>query len=141
MRRIDMKYPLVQAEIDNVLRQTNEVRYDYFVKRVADWGEVWSLKGADGWVLSGDSTGNIEVAMFWPFMEYAKLCIKDEWSETIPTKIKLAAFLDRWLPGFKKDGRLVGVFPNLAGQAAVIDPLVLKRHLEDEMKGFWFTKG
>jgi hypothetical protein len=138
MRSIDMKYPLVRAEIDNVLRQTNVVRYNYFVKRVADWGEVWSLKGTDGWVLSGDSTGK-EVAMFWPFREYAELCIKDEWSETIPTKIKLAAFLDRWLPGLSEDGLLVGVFPNLAGQAAVIDPLILKRHLEDEMEGLEFV--
>jgi hypothetical protein len=136
MKGINMNdgYRLGDNEVDNVLRQTNQIRFEYFVKRVADWGEVWGLKGENGWVLSADDTGN-QIAAFWPFKEYANLCSTGSWSQTEPTKIELSSFLDRWLPGLKQDGFFVSVFPNLAGQASVTDPLVLKEYLESEMEG------
>jgi hypothetical protein len=133
-------YKFENNEIENVLRQNNETRYVYFIKRVADWEEVWGLKGEDGWVLSADDAGN-QVAVFWPFKEYAKLCATGAWIQTVPMKIELPTFIDRWIPGLNQDGRLVGVFPNLAKQASVVAPLVLKDHLESEMEGLIYPEG
>jgi len=36
-------------ELDAVLQTRPEVRYDYFVKRVADGKGVWGLRNAEGW--------------------------------------------------------------------------------------------
>jgi hypothetical protein len=37
-------------------------RYAYFVKKAADWEEIWSLKTEDGWVLAGDDQGVVLLA-------------------------------------------------------------------------------
>ena len=124
------KYKFGSKEIQNFLTQSNDIRFKYFVKRVADWGEVWGLKGSDGWVMSADETGK-QVAVFWPFAEFAELCSTGLWEGTIPTSISIEAYTTRWLPGLEKDGRLVGVFPNLLKQAAVINPMQLLHIIND----------
>jgi hypothetical protein len=132
---MEAKYQFGRDEIAQVLLQPNEVRYEYFVKRVSDWELVWSLKGVDGWVMSADETGN-EIAVFWPFEDYAKLCANGAWQGTVPKSIDIEAFLSRWLPGLYKDRRRVGIFPNLLKQASVVDPMKLKEQIEAEREKF-----
>ena len=127
------KYKFGNKEIEMVLAQSNEVRFDYFIKRVADWGEVWGLKGSDGWVMSADETGK-QVAVFWPFAEFASLCSVDEWEGTFPASISIEAFTTRWLPGLEKEARLVGIFPNLLKQASVIKPIKLLQIINSEIE-------
>ena len=48
-----MGYILPRQEREALLSCGDGVRYKHAVDRIADWGEVWSLYGDDGWVLSG----------------------------------------------------------------------------------------
>ena len=41
------------SKIDNVINLTASERYDYFIRKVADFEEVWGLKDAEGWALMG----------------------------------------------------------------------------------------
>ncbi len=52
-------------------------RYAHFVKQVADGEEVWSLRNADGWVLSGNEAGD-ELVPVWPHARYAEACAIDQ---------------------------------------------------------------
>jgi hypothetical protein len=60
-------------EFESVLALSGSERYAYFVKRVADWAELWSLKTEDGWVLAGDDAGH-ELVPIWPHQRFAMAC-------------------------------------------------------------------
>jgi hypothetical protein len=126
-------YRIGAKEIDAVLCRDAAVRYDYFVKRVADWEEVWSLRNAGGWVAAATDTGQ-EVLPFWPFAAFAQRSATGPWADTAPAPIALEAFLARWLPGMAADGRLACVLPTGADRGATVDPLQLKADIEAEQE-------
>jgi hypothetical protein len=91
---------------DGVTTEENRQR---FVRRVVDGGQVWGLKGADGWAIC-DSVESEEarVMPFWSDRAYAARAARAEWAAFTPTAIPLAVFIDTWLAGMQKDGVLVG---------------------------------
>lgn len=129
------RYDLGQKEIDALLAENDAKRFDYFLHKVPDWGEVWSLKMDGGWVLYGDAKGR-QVAPFWPFKEYAEACASADWVGAVPERIDFDSFVNRWLPGLARDQRTVAVFPSRDIKALVIGPLELKRRLEQERSTF-----
>jgi hypothetical protein len=50
-----MSWAVNSREFANVVGLTPAKRYEYFVKRVADWAQVWSLRDDEGWALAGDN--------------------------------------------------------------------------------------
>ena len=84
-------------------------RYSHFVKVAADQRKVWGLWN-DGWVLAATNEGT-EVFPLWPAPEYASACASEDWSNCQPREIDLDQLFEKYLPGFQKDGILVGVFP------------------------------
>lgn len=103
------------------------------VSRVADFGALWSLRGADGWVLAG-APGSMEAVPIWPHPEYARLCAVGDWRGCEATEIKLTDFLENWIPGITKDNRAVAVFPTTAANAVVVSPAQLERMLREELE-------
>lgn len=43
----------MNKEAENVLKLDNRKKYEYFIKKVADFEEVWSLRDEDGWATLG----------------------------------------------------------------------------------------
>ncbi len=128
-----MPYQISDKEFEAVSALTPESRLEHFIKRVADWEEVWSLKNSGGWVLKGTSDGK-EVAPFWPHPQYAKACAIEGWVDCVPVEIELAAFLQRWIPGLSKDGRLVSVFATPYSSGVVVEAEILKKAIEEEIE-------
>jgi len=60
--RVGMTWNLNGKEFENVVQLPPQKRYEYFIKKVADWREVWSLWN-DGWVLMGDKDGGEMVVL------------------------------------------------------------------------------
>ena len=131
-----MPYRINRREFESVCALAPQRRFEHFVKRVADWEEVWGLKNGKGWVLLATPDGE-EVAPFWPHPDYAQACAVDEWEDCAPALIGLAAFLERWVPGLARDGRFVSVFatPGSPGILAAAD--VLKKALEEEIEAHY----
>jgi hypothetical protein len=113
-----------QKQIDAVLALSANKRYEYFIKVVADWEEVWGLY-QNGWALAATDTG-APVFPLWPAKEYANLCAKKEWSGYIPEVISLESFMVELVPNLKADSVLVGVFytPENRGITPPLDKLV-----------------
>lgn len=116
-----MTYQLSQKEQEAVSRLSAEARLEHFIKRVADWEAVWSLRNAEGWVLSQTSPGQM-AAPFWPHPSYATACALNEWADCEPQPIELRVFMERWLPGIAKDKRLLAVFPTPSSSGAIASP-------------------
>ena len=105
-----MSYQVSELEIDAVSALPGGQRYAHFLKRVADWEELWSLRAGEAWVLSADSRGR-EVVPVWPHPRYAEACATGEWAGAMPAPIPLAEWVEQWLPGMRRDGRAAAVFP------------------------------
>lgn len=44
-------------ELETTVQLSAKKRYDYFIKKIADFEEVWSLSNERGWVMSEDERG------------------------------------------------------------------------------------
>lgn len=97
-----------KKKVENILSLPNQDRYDYFIRKAADFEEVWSLYN-EGWALLDDSNGN-ELIPFWPEEVFANLCATDQWQSYKPRSIDMESFLTKWLPGMEKDGKNVSIF-------------------------------
>lgn len=106
-------------------------RYTLFLTEAILRGQVWTLQGQGGFVTFGDETGR-DCFPFWPAPEFAEALADRDWSDCQAEPLALAAFMERWLPGMARDGRLVAVFPAPDGSCIVMDPLALLQDLEEE---------
>jgi len=122
------------AEFAAVSALSPAERYAHFVKRVADTEEVWSLRGADGWVLAGDSAR--ELVPVWPHPRYAAACVSGAWSGSEPAVIPLEKWLAVWMPGIARDHRAISVFPVPLGPGKVAEAERLREDLERELERY-----
>jgi hypothetical protein len=125
-----MIYRLNQEEFDRALTLPGDERYRYFVSKVVDFDEVWTLKGPDGFVLfATDEDGRCRCLPFWPHPDHAAALAVDMWRDCEPERIDLESFLTNWLPGMTTDNLKVAVFPTPLGTSIIVEPEALMRDL------------
>ncbi len=121
-------------KIENILSMPINERYDYFIRKVAEFEELWGLYN-DGWASLGGA--DKIVLPFWPEMEFAELCCTGQWQEYKPKAISVSDFMQKWIPGMIKDKRLINIFytPDSV-DSSLIEPQVLLKDLTDEMEKY-----
>jgi hypothetical protein len=124
-----------EKEFTSVLALPPPRRYEYFVKKAADGDTMWSLRDADGWVITVDDDGRPHVPL-WPHPDFAEACATAEWKGAEP----VAVDVDEWVEGIagqvERDGLAVAVFPTPEGRGVSVPPARLKADLEDEQSKF-----
>ena len=104
----------ISKEIEGVLTCDIRKKYEYFIKKVADFEEVWSLRDEDGWATLG--TEDKVFFPIWPKKEYSELCTSDEWKNYHSESIELNEFIEEWIQNLKRDGiRITIMWNNGAG--------------------------
>lgn len=126
-----MPWEMHDKEFESVSGLSADERYAYFIKKVADFQEVWSL-WSDGWVMMGDEEGH-ECVPVWPHPRFASACAVGEWAGYEARLVELSPWMEKWIPGIQKDGRHVAVFPLPAGKNVVVTPARLESDLEEEL--------
>ena len=127
-----MSYKINDQEFAAVSRLPAKERYGHFIKRVADWQEVWGLRDDEGWVAVGDDEGR-SCFPVWPHPRYAEALATGDWSIYRAAAIPLGEWLDDWLPGMEEDDVHVAVFPTPSLQGVVVSCAELRAHLEHEL--------
>lgn len=127
-----MPNELSPQQYEAVVALPADDRYSHAIGRIADWQEVWSLKDGDGFVLMANDAGD-QVVPIWPHPDYAARCATGQWSAAKPELIPLEAFIQKWIPGMQRDGKLVSVFPLPQGKGATVGPEQLARDLDEEL--------
>jgi hypothetical protein len=122
-----------KKELEFVVKLPATKRYEYFIKKVADFKEVWGLYN-DGWATTEDDNENILIP-FWPNKEFSQFCAIGEWKNYVPEKIDLYEFIDEWLPGIKQDKYKPAIFCN-NNDSAVIEVDILLRDLNNELENY-----
>ena len=110
-------------------------RYSHFLAQVADWEEVWSLRGPSGWVLAAADDGRPLVPV-WPHARYAEACAAGGWAGSAPAAISLDRWLEAWLPGLARDGRGVAVFPVPSGAGVPVEAERLAADLSEALEQY-----
>lgn len=132
---IIMSYSVHQQEYENVITLTAVARYQYFLNKVADWEEVWSVGEGDGWRMMADRSGILCIPV-WPARAFAEACCQGSWSQDIPKAISLSDWMTKWLPGIKSDGRQVAVFPLPTDQGILMQSDQLYLDLQEILEQF-----
>jgi len=108
-------------------------RYTHFLTQAQSQRQVWTLHSDTGFVSFSDEDGT-PCFPFWSSAEQARALAEEDWSDCRPESLALAVFMERWLPGLGRDGRLVSVCPAPDGSGIVIDPEVLLEDLREEAR-------
>ena len=124
-----MAEPITDEEFSSTLRLDLTQRYAYFLERVCEKGQVWALRDEGGFVMMGDDSGEQFVPV-WPSERFAAAYASPgEKPEAIP----LDAWIQRWLPGLKRDNSGIAVFPTADCSGAVVEIDEHKLDLEEEL--------
>ncbi|MCU0760134.1 MAG: DUF2750 domain-containing protein [Steroidobacteraceae bacterium] len=118
----------------SVLALDGPKRFKHLVAQVADWGEVWGLRTAEGWMLVQDDAGNIAFPI-WPHERYAVGYNDATSSGCQAVSIEVHEFVDTWLPRFADEGNQLAVFPTLADRAIFVTPDLLSIAIREELSG------
>ncbi|MDQ1097678.1 MULTISPECIES: DUF2750 domain-containing protein [Chryseobacterium] len=124
----------INKKIGNILRMSENERYDYFIRKVADFEVLWGLDD-NGWALLGDNEGR-QVLPLWPEKEFAELCAIDQWEGFKPKEISLNDFFEKWIPGMTNDNTLVNIFLTPEEKGSVISPKDLGVDLQNEAEQY-----
>lgn len=120
-------------EFEAVIKLPANKRYEYFIKKVVDYEEVWGLF-KDGWATTQDENGTMLIP-FWPKKEFAEFCATDDWMDYIPEKIELDEFIEEWIPGMKEDGNKAAIFWN-NNESSLSELDTLLEDLELELENY-----
>lgn len=132
-----MIYRLNQEEFDRAVTLPGDQRYQYFVSKVVDFDEVWTLKGPDGFVLfAAHEDEQCRCLPVWPHPDHAAALAVDMWADCAPERIDLNSFLASWLPGMTTDNLKVAVFPTPLGTSIIVEPKTLMEHLTGSVPSF-----
>ncbi|PGY03477.1 DUF2750 domain-containing protein [Bacillus sp. AFS031507] len=122
-----------QKEFDSVIKQPPNIRYEYFIKKVADYEELWGLYD-DGWATAQDDDGNMLIP-FFPKKEFAEYCAVNKWNKFKAEPIDIYEFIDKWLVGMKKDRVKPSIFPSNE-DSVMVEIDVLLRDLNNELENY-----
>ena len=89
-----------------------------FYKQVAKERKVWTIRDEGGFPAPKNRDG-VRAQPFWSSLSRVEKIIKNvpAYNDFEPYELNWESFRDRWLPGLKKDGLLVGV--NWSGNKAM----------------------
>ena len=127
-----MPYQMNPQQFESVLALSCADRSSHFVGKVADWEQLWGVKGPKGWLVPITDDG-LEYFPVWPHPEYAQKITDEHFPGHEAVEISLEEFLFEWLPTFEDDDVMVAVFPNKEWALWIMEPSNLAECLRDEV--------
>jgi hypothetical protein len=129
-----MSWEVSDREFESVVALSAERRYQYFVKRAASHGEVWSLRTEEGWVIAEDA--GEPYFPIWPHPRFAEASALGAWAGAEAHAIDVDDFALAWTKKIDDDGLRVVVFPTPDTQGTGVSPARLRRDLVKELEQF-----
>lgn len=125
-------YEINGQEFEAILALEGPKRYEHFIKRCADWREVWTLGDEQVWASAVDDDGK-GLFFVWPHPRYAEACADGDWERYGPVCIELDEWFEEILPQLLEEQLLVGVLRDSGGTAVQVPPERLAQDLRDEL--------
>ena len=122
-----------EKKYQNVIELNNAERYDYLIRKVADFETIFLIYGKF-WQLSTSNIQGTECIIVFPEKDFAKEHIKLEKSKSVKKK-DLYKFIN-WLEKDKSNELNLAVFPNQNNEARVVKSSELKNDLMKECEQY-----
>ncbi|HFD7561261.1 MULTISPECIES: DUF2750 domain-containing protein [Providencia] len=125
-----------EKEINNVHALRPYQQYSYFVGKIADWEQVWSLGDGENLV----TAWNDEKCLFlplWPAKAYVELCLTGEWANFTPMLFTLEHLMTEILPDMHEANIKVALMMQPDGKKTLVyDAAVLLADLAEECQQY-----
>jgi hypothetical protein len=116
-----------------VINALPETRFEYTVKRIADWETLWTIADeSDSLGMLTDDAKNV-IFPIWPFKEFAQLYCTGEFANYKPMVIELSDFLDEYLPDYEKKNYKLSLLPLPTKRGEVMDISMFREALNNEL--------
>lgn len=119
-------------KIKNILSLEVQERYNYLIRRAADFEEIWLVKSKEGQIQTVLAHNKIESIPIWPEKEFAELSFGENY---IYESMDLYEFID-WLIILNKEKIKIAAFPLPDLSSIQVHPLEIKKHLELECEQY-----
>lgn len=123
------------TQIDNVMALKPLERYKYFIKKIADFEEVWTIKDNNGDYALSDVEDNTFLSL-WSAREYVESNLNCGWEDCVPIKLSLEELGDNLLPIAFENDYLINVFPVNGKSGFVVSLEEFTRDLNEELKQY-----
>jgi hypothetical protein len=130
-----MEYNPNQIEVEKISALKPFDRYQYTVKKVADFELIYTLAHEDGtWALA-EVEGKTIVSL-WPAIVYAQANATNVWADYKPLAILLDELLSTRLKSFEENGFLINVFSKLGKTGFIVSSDEFRADLEEELENY-----
>ncbi|WP_336690599.1 MULTISPECIES: DUF2750 domain-containing protein [unclassified Chryseobacterium] len=124
-----------QKQIENILKLEPQKRYEYFIRKVADFEELWTIVDENGdYALS--SVDDKTLVSFWSAEEFIGSNLDDEWSNCKTLKLSLDDLTDEVLPYIADNDYLMNIFPINGRSGFIVDLEEFSRDFTEELKKY-----
>ncbi|PKD18751.1 hypothetical protein APR41_17740 [Salegentibacter salinarum] len=122
-------------EVENVSKLKPFKRYKYFIKKIADFEEFWTIVDEKGDLALSEIDENTLVS-FWTAEDFIKSNLDSGWGNCVPFKITLDDFEDTIAPLIADNSYLINVFPVNGKSGFVVDLNEFIRDLNEELEQY-----
>ncbi|MCH4828200.1 MULTISPECIES: DUF2750 domain-containing protein [Flavobacterium] len=122
-------------EIKNVSVLQPIERYKYFIKKVADYEELWTIVDVNGDYALSDIDDKTLIS-FWSAKEFINSNLEEGWKECTPKKLTLDDLEDEIFDLIASKNYLIDVFPVNGKSGFVVDLDEFARDLSEELKNY-----
>lgn len=124
-----------QKEYDNVINLKPFERYKYFIKKVADFEELWTIINFNGDYALSDVEDNVMIS-FWPKSEFIKSNLTNGWEDCKPKRLTLDDLENEIFDLIDSNNFLINIFPVNGKSGFIVDLNEFARDLSDELKNY-----
>jgi hypothetical protein len=122
-------------EIENVSRLKPIERYKYFIKKIADSEELWTIVDINGDYALSDIDDKTFIS-FWSAKEFIYTNLEEGWKECTPKKLTFDDLEDEIFDTIANKNYLINVFPVNGKSGFIVDLDEFARELSDELKKY-----
>ena len=122
-------------EIENVSKLKPFKRYQYFIKKVIDFEELWTLLDNED-NLAMSHVDEKMLVSFWTNEAFIKSNLDENWKGFKPFKLTLDYFEDKIIPIVAENNYLLNIFPvgGMSGFVVNLDEFI--RDLNNELEKY-----
>lgn len=126
---------LTDKEVEAILKLEPYDRYQYFIKRVADSEQMFTIvDNEDNWALA-DVQGK-EVFSVWSAPDFAVLFAIGDWESFSVKEITIEQLEDDIIDEIENNGYLINVFPIIGRSGFVVDIIEFAKDINNEMRKY-----
>ena len=97
-------------ESDNISNKSPKLRYAYFLQKIAQSKELWTLVDSEGAFALFEVENTIVISL-WSDEAYIESNLTPDWAEYIPFKLSMDALQEILIPFIRQNNYLINVFP------------------------------